>query len=647
MRKSDQPEVVDCDDIRARLRIVEHRLAALRGTDLLAVTYFNEDGSIHEPNQKFLEMFDLKPEGVSSFDWRNTEIEVWKEQTRQALFEMLHEGKMVSFLKESRTNSGRTIPISVSIAPLDGSDDYDAVALTYDLTELIEAREEADHNRHKADLALEAAKIGLWEFDLTSKRCEWDERCSHMLGLRVSEIRDLDCFDGRISKEDIARIRDTMLVAIEGEFGHSQTVEFKINVRGREKILCATGRAYQMSRETAPRLTGTLTDVTGSRKYEQRLFESEDRFRTMAEAIPQIVFEANPLGEIEWVNRKFFEYTGLHETSSPSDEGIASAIHPDDLESMREYWKQITTAGRSLDLQYRLRAVSGDYRWFMVRALPVVDGQGRIQRWVGSCTDIDAQKRLGDELKAAKEAAERASRMKGNFLANMSHEIRTPLGAILGFTDLLADPDIKDGERAEFLRIITRNGETLSRIVDDILDLSKVEAGMLALEKAPFQPSVLAKEVADLFSESARAKGLELKFFASPNMPANLVSDSTRIRQIVSNLVSNAIKFTERGHVEILVGATAKEWTVRVCDTGIGISPEQLSRLFKPFAQGDDSMNRKFGGTGLGLHLSRRLAEALGGELSIEASGEGYGSCFTLALPVELATQPMEAGPPV
>ena len=458
-----------------------------------------------------------------------------------------------------------------------------------------------------------------------------------MLGVKASEVNDLDLFDGRISKEDMERLRDTMCVAIDGEFGHSQTVEFRINVRGREKILCATGRGFQLPRESSPRLTGTLVDVTAARQYEQRLFESEDRFRTMAEAIPQIVFEASPEGEVEWVNRKFFEFSGLQDSPRSTQEKIDLTIHPDDVESMRSCWREATGGRQPLELEYRLRNASGDYKWFLLRALPVLDKQGQVKRWIGSCTDIDQQKRLADELTKAKEIAERANRMKSSFLANMSHEIRTPLGAILGFTELLSDPDLKDGEREEFLRIIARNGQTLSRIVDDILDLSKVEAGMLPLERTQISPVPLVKEVTDLFREKAKSKGLDLRFSSEETVPSALVSDGTRIRQIVSNLISNAIKFTEHGYVDVRVASTANEWQVRVCDTGIGIKPEQISRLFKPFVQGDESMNRKFGGTGLGLHLSRRLAEALGGELTIETSSVGEGSCFTMRLPIEKA----------
>ncbi|MES2962411.1 MAG: PAS domain S-box protein [Bdellovibrionota bacterium] len=620
-----------------RLALAKKRLDAVHRSDMIAITYFDRDGSIHEPNDKFLETFELERTDIPGFDWRKCDPEVWREQTKQALDEMILDAKPVSYFKETRTRKGRTIPVSVSISGLDDDDDYDGISMIYDLSELVEAREEAEENRHKADLALEAAKIGLWEYDPKSGTCIWDERCSQMLGVTVDEIENLEMFDGRISPEDMERLRDTMLVALEGEFGESQTVEFKIKVRGREKIICTTGRGFQLSREASPRLTGTMTDVTAARRYEQRLFESEDRFRTMAEAIPQIVFESDPSGEVEWVNRKFFDFTGLAETSNPTQEKINEAIHPDDLEAMRDCWRQSTTSGRPMELQYRLRAVSGEYKWFMVRALPIFDGHGTMLRWIGSCTDIDQQKRMADELKAAKEAAERANKMKTSFLANMSHEIRTPLGAILGFTELLGDANLEPEEREEFLRIVARNGHTLSRIVDDILDLSKVEAGMLTLEKCKFSPGPLIEEVVTLFGERAKSKGLEIKFHACPALPESLISDATRIRQIVSNLISNAIKFTDSGVVDVGVSANDTSWRVRVCDTGIGIKPEQITRLFQPFMQADDSMTRKFGGTGLGLHLSRRLAEALGGELTIEASHVGSGSCFTLSLPIEKA----------
>ncbi|RYZ73356.1 MAG: response regulator, partial [Proteobacteria bacterium] len=251
---------------------------------------------------------------------------------------------------------------------------------------------------------------------------------------------------------------------------------------------------------------------------------------------------------------------------------------------------------------------------------------------------IDQQKRLNEELRNAREKAERASRMKSHFLANMSHEIRTPLGAILGFTELLADPSTDEGERAEFLGVIARNGKSLSRIVDDVLDLSKVEAGLLSFEKTPFCPRTLVSDVTTMFSERARRKGIELETIISDDIASSVVSDPSRIRQIVSNLVSNAVKFTNDGFVKLRAESSDSEMRFIIEDTGIGIGPKHLNNLFQPFVQGEESLSRKYGGTGLGLYLSRKLAEALGGSLEISRTQENSGTTVTLCLPMQMGT---------
>lgn len=252
--------------------------------------------------------------------------------------------------------------------------------------------------------------------------------------------------------------------------------------------------------------------------------------------------------------------------------------------------------------------------------------------------DIEQQKRVNDELRQAQERAERASRMKSHFLANMSHEIRTPLGAILGFTELLADPNTEEGERTEFLGVIARNGKSLSRIVDDVLDLSKVEAGLLSFERIPFCPRTLVSDIATLFSEKARKKGIDLQTVVAADIARSVVSDPSRIRQIVSNLVSNAVKFTSRGYVKLRVESSESEIRFVIEDSGIGIGPQHLNNLFQPFMQGEEALSRKYGGTGLGLYLSRKLAEALDGTLEISRTEQNAGTTLTLRLPIKLSS---------
>lgn len=388
-----------------------------------------------------------------------------------------------------------------------------------------------------------------------------------------------------------------------------------------------------------PRAGADLT--LDAREVEPKLFDNEERFRTLAEAIPQIVYIVDSKGRIDYLNRRWFEYTGHSDELSM---GLSSlrAIHPDDFQRTKDVWLKCLREGSPFESECRLCSSAGEYRWFILRALPVRDHRGHVSRWFGTGTDINDQKRVAEEMRVARDVAEHADRMKSSFLANMSHEIRTPLGAILGFTELLAEDALSEEERNEFLQIIARNGRTLSRIVDDILDLSKVEAGVLQIDRQLVSPTDLVADAVALFTERARSKGLWLDFKVREPAPLRVETDPYRLRQILANLISNALKFTDRGGVSVEIctesksdGAlSGKNWlTIIVRDTGIGITKAQMSQLFKPFSQVDDSMSRRFGGTGLGLHLSRRLAEALGGELEVLSTEFGHGSTFSLRLP--------------
>ncbi len=247
------------------------------------------------------------------------------------------------------------------------------------------------------------------------------------------------------------------------------------------------------------------------------------------------------------------------------------------------------------------------------------------------------------ELLVAKESAEAASRAKGEFLANMSHEIRTPMTAILGYADLLLDPEQSAAERADCISTVRRNGEHLLSIINDILDLSKIEAGKMTVESVDCSPVSIVQEVLSLMQVRVRGKGVKLRAQCDQALPSLVKSDPIRIRQILVNLVGNAIKFTEHGSIEVICRApvsadNAMQLIFDIRDTGIGMTPEHMTRLFAAFSQADCSTTRKYGGTGLGLTISRRLAQLLGGDLSV-TSTPGTGSCFTLTITVGTVEQ--------
>jgi signal transduction histidine kinase/CheY-like chemotaxis protein len=248
----------------------------------------------------------------------------------------------------------------------------------------------------------------------------------------------------------------------------------------------------------------------------------------------------------------------------------------------------------------------------------------------------EIEKALELQLRDAKEEAERSNSAKSSFLANMSHEIRSPLGAIMGFSELLKTPDLLPSDLENYVRVIDRNAKHLLNIVDDILDLSKVEAGKMSIEHLDFSLTALLEDVKAIMTYRARDKGVEFRM-KSTMLPERIISDPTRLRQILNNIVGNAIKFTEYGLVQLSISLEENTLRFSVSDTGPGIEPDRISKLFQPFEQADISTTRRFGGTGLGLVLTKRLAEVLGGTFKLDKSTLGLGSVFSASVVIEVS----------
>lgn len=264
---------------------------------------------------------------------------------------------------------------------------------------------------------------------------------------------------------------------------------------------------------------------------------------------------------------------------------------------------------------------------------PFKNDEGQIVGLLPIITDVTEKVVAIAKYRRSKEEAERANELKSAFLANMSHEIRTPLSAMIGFADLLREENLTPEERKSCIDVLIKNGQQLSFIINDILDLSKVEAGHLNLEFLPTKPKQIAEDIISLFQVKAKEKNLNLKFVCDMSTPDEISSDPVRVRQVLTNLVSNAIKFTENGSItikssKIKQSAGRDLVAFEVTDTGMGISDEAEEKLFEMFVQGDTSTTRRFGGTGLGLALSRKLAKALGGDVVVKSSIPGLGSTF-------------------
>jgi len=391
-------------------------------------------------------------------------------------------------------------------------------------------------------------------------------------------------------------------------------------------------------------------DVTDREQQNLAMQQSEARLRMTLEAAQMSFWEIDPVSGHMW---RTGEATRLVGVSSMQDLGITlddilTRIHPDDRAAVKANLLGAATPGGSVEHTYRIVKPDGEVRWLASRGRAMNSGPNGSLRLIGTTMDITERYVAEQAIVSANAAlaasvasaealareAEAASRAKSEFLATMSHEIRTPLNGVIGLTALLLDDNLSAPQRQD-AEMIRSSAEALRSIVDDILDFSKIEAGQLVLEQIDVDVRQVVKDVTVILTDDARQRRLDLLTTIEPNVPARLVSDPVRLRQVLLNLVGNALKFTPSGSVHMHVRRDAGPGLVRfeVRDTGIGISPAVRERLFEPFTQADSSTTRSYGGTGLGLAICRRLVHMMGGEIGV-VSAEQRGSVFWFTIPL-------------
>ena len=393
---------------------------------------------------------------------------------------------------------------------------------------------------------------------------------------------------------------------------------------------------------------GLSSDITKRRHAEQALQQSEQKFRQLAENIREVFWIMPPSGdEMLYVSPGYEQLWGRScESLYRNPMAWAESIHPDDREPAHLLFAR-QLRGEPVESEYRIHTPDGQEKWVRDRAFPVRDEAGQLIRVVGIAEETTERKHYEEVLIRAREGADAANRAKSRFLANMSHEIRTPMNGVIGMLQLLVETDLT-AEQRRYATVAQTSGRTLLSLIDNILDLSKIEARKVTLEVVSFNLRDTVEDLIQLLRVQASAKGLEFTSRVSPEIPPLLRGDVHRLRQVLTNLSSNAIKFTERGGVTLeaaLQGQSGDGVTIRfaVIDTGIGIGAEQAATLFAPFVQADASTTRKYGGTGLGLAICRQLVEMMGGTIGVD-SREGAGATFWFTAVFELA--PSHSRPP-
>ena len=356
---------------------------------------------------------------------------------------------------------------------------------------------------------------------------------------------------------------------------------------------------------------------------ELALRESEARFRTLADGAPVMIWLGDPDGRRTWFSKGWLDFTG-ETIERQLGQGWTGHVHPDDLDRLLAISDTASEARREYQIEYRLRRADGEYRWILGKGVPRAFNGGEFGGLIGCCLDIS-------EVRNAREAAESANRAKSEFLANMSHEIRTPMNGILGMTELALETPLSDRQR-EYIEQVKSSADSLLSVINDILDFSKIEAGKLSLDRVDFGLRDSLEDTMKTLARRAHAKNLELACRIAPEVPDALFGDPGRLRQVVVNLVGNAIKFTGSGEVVVTVeiDLLSEDWAVlrfSVADTGIGIPAEKRESIFEPFEQADGSTTRHYGGTGLGLAISGKLVAMMEGRIWVEGA-VGVGSTF-------------------
>ena len=483
----------------------------------------------------------------------------------------------------------------------------------------------------RLSLATAVAKLGVWEWDLVATRADWNAPMFEIYGLEpVNPVR-YEKWAASIHPEDWPAVEARLqkLVREKSEGGQ----EFRIRrPDGAVRDISAVEKVFVDSHGEPARMIGVNLDITERKRAEEALRTSEEQFRHLAETIREVFFIQTPDPiRMAYISPAYDEIWGRprQELYDRPALWIESVVAEDRELASRAFAECMQ--GLPTDIEFRVTRPDDSIRWIHARSFPVFDSKGKFIRVVGIAEDITERRRVLIELQSARESAEAASRVKGEFLANMSHELRTPLNGIMGMTELALDTDLTSEQR-EYLSMVKTSSDSLLTVINDILDFSKIEAGKLDFESNEFNIRSGIEATMKALAIRAHEKKIELNCRVRPEVPDVLVGDPSRLRQIMVNLVGNAIKFTERGEVTLDVQEESGEagsvlLHFSVADSGIGIPLEKQATIFDAFTQADGSTARRYGGSGLGLTISRRLVELFGGRLWLE-SAPGRGSTF-------------------
>ncbi len=608
-----------------------------------------------------------------------------RSETTQGLnfFSKSGKGRFIGVLREVEAlrKDGVRFPAELNLNAVHMEGQWWGVAVVRDITDRKKAEEKLRRSEMRLREAQSITHVGNWEWVLKENSLYWSDEVYRIFGLQPQAFQpSYEAFLSFVHPEDRSMVDQAVNSALKGRDFYD--VEHRICLGdGSERIVRERGQVYQDRGGHPIRMIGTVQDVSELKRAEAALRKSHEvlenrvveRTRELKKAneilkgkideLERTEFELKKLslaieqspstvmitdldGTIEYANPSFTRITGytIQEALGKNPRLIKSDIHP--TEFYKDLWRTISS-GNVWHGEICNRKKDGSLYWELASISPVRNIQGEVTHYVAVKEDITERKKKEYELQEAKEQADIANRAKSTFLASMSHEIRTPMNGVLGLVEVLAHSELSPGQ-LDLLTTIRTSAGHLLHLIDDVLDFSKIEADQIKLEHGVVRIADLVENITRTLAGLTLQQHVVLRLFVSPRLPEHIFGDESRLRQVVYNLVGNAIKFSagrpeKRGQVEVraeMQPADPPLLRLTVTDNGIGIPPAMMEKLFKPFTQADSTITRRFGGTGLGLAICKRLVDLMGGQIAV-GSTPGEGTKFTVLLPLEaVAEQP-------
>ncbi len=613
----------------------DHLLAMVASRANAAVIISDGNDDIEWVNPEFTEIFGYtaeeaigkKPEFLRGIETDSETAQRISERKRKQ--EPFHE-IILNYKKD-----GTPIWMQIHVTPLiDENGRLERfVAIAEDISAIKMKEEELRRSREQLKTAQQQAKIGSWEWVAGSQAITCSDEMVRMIGLEGWKSAPVQLLMDRVHPGDLSMFKKS----IETGFNrHSPfEIDFRVVVNGNVKYVYLTGQAVSSPNGKTEMLFGTMQDITERKRIENEMRLAEKQYRSLFEHSQHMICMHDLQGNIMSINP-----AGAHALGFEPEEiigrGIKNFFWFDDTEDYEKYMSELHHNGQAQGL-LRLKKRDGATTVWLYNNILLTDPENN-PYVLSSNVEITDRYEMEKELRKAKKLAEEALVMKDRFVANISHELHTPMNAIIGFTDLLLKTNL-NSEQREYLHAVHLAGDNLTAMINDVLDLAKIEAGKIEFESKPFNVRDVMSNVQRLLSQTAAQSGLKFDWECEANVPMYVLGDELRLTQILINLVGNAIKFTEKGFVKFICFIKSEtderiDLVFNVEDSGTGIPADKVNSIFEPFTQASADAARKYGGTGLGLSIVHDLAELQGGSVSVK-SEEGVGSSFTVILPLK------------